>query len=196
MVQGTQKHVTNHPIDQRKHVAECLSKYLDYLSTWAIGCLNLSFSSQCQINCSCQWHCQQQLTKNILPHLCCCGNFYQEDRGSTLNLIFFVNRALFAPPCQAFERLSSPARSSVFLPRFFSSFLQKCHRSASKLARSSPLIRHKTPLALARFLCVVIGTSIVPRGWEQGDMLSLFHGVPVDSSLSVIWKGETGWPGT
>ena len=144
----------------------------------------MSFSSQCQINCSCQWHCQQQLTKNILPHLCCCGNFYQEDRGSTLNLIFSVNSALFAPPCQAFERLSSPARSSVFLPRFFSSFLQKCHRSASKLARSSPLIRHKTPLA--PFVSSLAPPSSHVGGREQGDMLSLFHGVPVDSSLSVI----------
>ena len=80
-------------------------------------------------------------------------------------------------PCQAFERLIVPARSSVFLPRFFFSFLQKCHRSASKLARSSPLIRHKTPLASsARFLCVVIGTSSLHRPtWLGGSRATCSH---------------------
>ena len=75
---------------------------------------------------------------------------------------FFCQQSTVCP-CQAFERLSGPARSSVFLPRFFFSFLQKCHRSASKLARSSPLIRHKTPLA-SFVSSLAPPPSIVPRG--------------------------------
>ena len=77
-------------------------------------------------------------------------------------------------PCQAVERLSGPARSSVFLPRFFFSFLQKCHRSASKLARSSPLIRHKTPLA--SFVSSLAPTSSLHRPtWLGGSRATCSH---------------------
>ena len=130
-----------------------------------------------------------------------------KDAGSrNLGKSFLRHSVVVCRSCRAFELLSSHARSSAFLPSrrhrfffFFFSFLQKCQRSGSKLARSSPLIQHKTPLppslrpSLRRPLCRTVVPSLAPpsRTWVPCTLpLSLFQVLLTHHSLSGL-RGHT-----